>query len=198
MTFAIFDTGSGRVIAWRDWQDLTLSELQAALPSGRSAVQADARVDGPCEVVNGAVVPIAVDAADILDRAKARAAFDVNTAIGAARRSIATDTAFQAQAYLNKRAEAEAYLALTPPPATLDAFPLLKELTVARSMSAADLAQLWLDTNEDWTPVLNRSEILRDKTIFAIKSASTQADIDAAVAAFQSGLTALSTTGEPT
>lgn len=196
MIFALYDTGTNRVTNWREFSGLTLDALIAALPPGRSAVQAAQRIEGPCEVLDGEVVSIPVDASEILLRDKARSAFEVNNTIGAVRRTIATDTAFQAQAYLNKRAEAEAYLALTPPPATLDAFPLLKELTVARGMSAADLAQLWLDTNNEWTPVLNQTEILRDSTVFAINSATTRAEIDAAVAAFNTALNAISTPGE--
>jgi len=133
-----------------------------------------------------------------LDWHKTQAVSKVNETVGAARRKIATDTAFQSQAYLNKRTEAGAYLALSPPPATLDDFPLLRELTVARGMSAADLAQLWLDTNDDWTPILNQTEILRDSTVFAVKSATSRAEIDAAVAAFNTALMALSNPGEET
>ncbi len=152
-------------------------------------------------VVDGELVSLTQTQADQkaaseIDADKATAAFEVNRLIGKLRRAFATETAFQAQAYLNKRAEAEAYLALTPPPATLDAFPLLKELTVARGMSAADLAQLWLDTNNEWTPVLNQTEILRDSTVFAINSATNRAEIDAAVAAFNTALNAISTPGD--
>lgn len=195
MIFAIFDTATQKVTTWRDLEGGSLPELLAALPYGRSAVEAEQRLDGPCEVVGGEVVPIPVDTAETLRKEKARATFEVNTAVGAARRAFATDTAFQAQAYLNKRAEAEAYLAMTPPPASLDAFPLLKDLTAARGMSAADLAQLWLDTNDEWTPVLNQTEIIRDAAVFAIKSATDRAGIDAAIAAFNAALTALSTPG---
>jgi hypothetical protein len=124
---------------------------------------------------------------------KAEAISRVNDAIGAARCAIATDTAFQSEAYRNKRSEAKAYLALTPPPASLDAFPLLKALTVVRGMSAADLAQLWLDTNDDWTPVLNQTETIRDSAVFAIKAAPTRAGIDAALTDFHAALAVFST-----
>ena len=124
-----------------------------------------------------------------LDWHKAQALDQVNTEVGAARRAFATETSFQSQAYLNKRQEAKAYLETTP--ATLDDFPLLKELTVVRGMSAADLAQLWLDTNDDWTPVLNQTEIIRDKAVFAIKAATTRAEIEQTLTDFQSEITAM-------
>ena len=124
-----------------------------------------------------------------LDWHKAQALSQVNDETGAVRRSFATETSFQSQAYLNKRQEAVAYLETTP--ATLDGFPLLKELTVVRGMSAADLAQLWLDTNDDWTPVLNQTEIIRDKAAFAIKAATTRAEIEQVFTDFQSEITAM-------
>lgn len=126
---------------------------------------------------------------------KRQAVAQVASQIGEVRRSFATDTSFQAEAYREKRIEAQAYLALKPAPATLDAFPLLKELTVARGMTAADLAQLWLETNDDWIPVLKQTEIIRDAAVFAIKAATDRAGIDAAIAAFNAALTALSTPG---
>lgn len=193
----IYELASGDPIGFK--QD---SGSDSSLPDGLGAIGVEALPEDLAEfrVVDGELVPLTQAQSDQrataeLDAEKATAAFEVNRHIGKFRLAIATDIAFQAEAYRNKRAEAQAYLALTPAPLTLDAFPLLKELTVARGMSAADLAQLWLDTNDDWTPVLNQTEIIRDAAVFAIKAATDRAGIDAAIAAFNAALTALSTPG---
>lgn len=134
-----------------------------------------------------------------LDFHKQKAVQVVTDAIGAVRLSRATDGPFQSIAYQRKREEAAQYLSTVPAPSDLSGFPLLAGITVLRGMSAFDLATLWLTTNNDhWTPFLDETEVLRDGAMFAIKSASTRAEIDAAVATFQSDLTALSTSGGTT
>lgn len=127
-----------------------------------------------------------------LENDKAKAVAGVNAAIASVRRTFATDIAFQQEAYYKKRAEAEGYLALNPPPATLNDFPLLKEITVIRSMTAVDLANLWITTNDTWGPILNATEVVRERALVAIAAAASRADIAAALAQFDTDLAALS------
>ena len=72
MICAIYETASGKVIGWRELKGDTLNQLtQSLTPLGRSAVEAPARIDGPCEVVSGQVVPLSVDQA-FIDARQAR------------------------------------------------------------------------------------------------------------------------------
>lgn len=69
MIFAIYDTLTGRVTGWREPKNVSLAEMNEALAVlGRAAVDADARIDGPCKVVNGTIVPLPVDADAIAAR----------------------------------------------------------------------------------------------------------------------------------
>lgn len=124
-----------------------------------------------------------------LDFHKVQALKEVTETIGATRRALATDTAFQSEAYRLKRAEAEAYLAEQP--ATLDGYPLLAEIAPARGLTPAQMAQTWLDTNTDWEPVLITTEAIRDRASFAIKSATTRAEITTALDAFKASVAAI-------
>lgn len=125
-----------------------------------------------------------------LDFHKAQALKEVTETIGSTRRALATDTAFQSEAYRLKRAEAEAYLAEQP--ATLDGYPLLAEIAPARGLTSTAMAQTWLDTNTAWEPFLIATESIRDRASFAIKSATSRSEVDAAVSAFKNEMEALS------
>ena len=126
-----------------------------------------------------------------LDHHKAVAIAEVTTQTGKLRLEYATDGPFQSIAYQLKRDEAAAYLALDPLPADLTGFPLLAGITVLRGMTAAGLATLWINTNDERTPVLKQTEIVRDGAVFAIKSATTRSEIDAVMADFESALSNL-------
>jgi hypothetical protein len=115
---------------------------------------------------------------------------EITEAVSAFRRQVATDAPFQSEAYKLKRAEAEAYLAEQP--ATLDGYPLLAEIAPARGLTPAAMAKVWLDTNTDWEPVLIQTESIRDKASFAIKGATSRAEIADAIAQFQTEMAALS------
>ena len=66
MIYAIYETASGKVIGWRELKGDTLKQLkESLLPLGRSAIEAPARIDGPCKVINGQIVPLTVDQAAI-------------------------------------------------------------------------------------------------------------------------------------
>lgn len=130
-------------------------------------------------VENGQIAPKAVDHAAVLQRSKDEALFKANYDIGILRRSLATDIAFQQEAYYKKRAEAEAYTA--DPSGYPAAFPLLSAISAIRAMTPADLAALWIETADDkWSPILDQTEIVRERAIVAIAAATDQAGIDAA------------------
>lgn len=69
MIYAIYDMATKRVIGWREPKGGTLADLNGVLGNlGRAAVETNARIDGPCEVVNDAIVPLPVDADAIAAR----------------------------------------------------------------------------------------------------------------------------------
>ena len=113
----------------------------------------------------------------------------VNAAVHRARQSMATDIAFQEEAYYQKRAEAIAYLDELP--ATLDDYPLLKKITAIRGMAPADLANLWITTNSQWGPVLRDTEVIREAAVVAIASAATRPEIDEAIDDLNNALAAI-------
>lgn len=123
-----------------------------------------------------------------IDHHKAAAIAEITKHTGAVRLKHATDGPFQTVAYELKRDEAAAYLALDPPPADLTGFPLLAGITALRGMTPFDLATLWLETNDGWTPILTATEVVRDGAVFAVKSATTRAGINAALAQFHADM----------
>lgn len=121
---------------------------------------------------------------------KAEARAQVNRAVDAARKAVATDIAFQQEAYYKKRAEAEAYTA--DPSGYPAAFPLLSAISAIRSMTPADLAALWITTADDlWSPILDQTEIVRERAIVAIAAATDRAGIDAAIAQLDADIAAI-------
>lgn len=145
-------------------------------------------------IENGQKVPRAVDHAAALQSAKDEALFRANYDIGILRRSLATDIAFQQEAYYKKRAEAEAYIA--DPSGYPGAFPLLSSISAIRSMTPANLAALWIETADDkWGPILNQTEIVRERAIVAIAAATDQAGIDAALAQLDADIATIQSQG---
>jgi hypothetical protein len=145
-------------------------------------------------IENGKVVPKQIDQAAAFQRAKDEALFKANYDIGILRRSLATDIAFQQEAYYKKRAEAEAYIA--DPSGYPADFPLLASISMIRAMTPADLATLWITTADDlWGPILNQTEIVRERAIVAIAAATDQAGIDAALAQLEEDIATIQSQG---
>lgn len=125
---------------------------------------------------------------------KAQAVISANAEINALRRSLATDIAFQQEAYYKKQAEAEAFIA--DPTQDMAGLPLLDTISTIRSMTPADLAALWLTTaNDQWGPILNQTEIAREKALVAIESASDRSAIIAALAQLDTDIAAIQSQG---
>ena len=68
MIYAIYETSTGRVVSWKSPPRHSLDALQDAMMPGMDVVEVDARVDGPCKVVDGAIVSLPVDADAITAR----------------------------------------------------------------------------------------------------------------------------------
>ena len=124
---------------------------------------------------------IAAARAEAMARHRAAAIAEVNQMIGAMRAQYITPIPGQEMLYLAKRAEAAAFLALDPEPATLDALPLLAAEIGITAPSAAELAQIWLNLGALWEGVAAQLEGLRLGAIKAIEEAGDGAAIEAAV-----------------
>lgn len=145
-------------------------------------------------IESGQKVPKQIDQAVALQRRKDEALFKANYDIGILRRSLATDIAFQQEAYNKKRAEAEAYQA--DPSGYPADFPLLASISTIRAMTPADLAGLWITTADDlWGPILNQTEIVRERAIVEIAAATDQAGIDAALAQLEADIATIQSQG---
>lgn len=187
--FLTYDTSTGEGLASGTFEG-SISDL--FLVDGTAAIETPDFVEdtGAVRVVDGEVLAAIVDVAAQLEMQKAAARFEANTSIDALRRSLATDIAFQQEAYYKKRAEAEAYTA--DPTGYPAAFPLLSSIATIRAMTPADLAALWLTTADDtWGPVLNLTEIARERAVVAIAAATDQAGVDAALAQLETDIAAL-------
>lgn len=68
MIFAIYDTANLHVTKWKQTDRVSLDDLNALLPEGRAAIEADEIFDGPCMVQDGEIVPLPVDELAILAR----------------------------------------------------------------------------------------------------------------------------------
>ena len=66
MIYAVYNISTGRVVSWKDPTKHTLENLSAGVSDlGFAVIEAPSRIDGPCEVVNGQIVPLTVDQAAI-------------------------------------------------------------------------------------------------------------------------------------
>lgn len=122
---------------------------------------------------------LAAGAAAILERARAEASADINIRIGDLRRRIYTDIPGQDAMYLEKRAEAVAYVAEARgrgEPPTLADYPLLANEVGLTAPTAWTLAQLWLNRSDQFKRVGAATERLRMQALIDI---STAKDIEA-------------------
>lgn len=184
--FAIYETSSGKVLFWKDSTKFTYAQLAAALPSEWGVVETAERLDVPAVVVEGEVVAAAVNQNAALDREKLRALFELNNSIASVRLQFATDGPFQSVAYELKREEARAYLNQEP-----GTYTLLSNISVIRGMTQEALANLWLTTNDEWLPLLKQTETIRDIASFSIKQATSEVELDLAIATYQTALASL-------
>lgn len=105
----------------------------------------------------------------------------VNSIHGRARTSIATNIPFQGELYAEKRKEAIKYLDQLVEPADLTDYPFLAAEVGTTAPTANDLALVWLYMDDMWVSKLAELEADRISRIEAIESATTLAEIEAAV-----------------
>lgn len=171
--------------------DVGIEDLSGVLEQDQGILQvADPVKDTRSVVVVGGQV-VTVQPEIDLSRIKARALVEINDLTGRTRLARATDGPFQTVAYELKRAEADRYLSQAQPPSDLSGYPLLSGIAPLRGLSPTQLAQLWIETNDAWTPVLERTEVIRDGAAFAIKAAADAAGVEAALEKFRAEISAI-------
>ncbi|MBN8294545.1 hypothetical protein JI664_21410 [Rhodobacter sp. NTK016B] len=119
-------------------------------------------------------------AAAELAEAKAEAKRHLHDWMAAARRAAITDLPGQDLIYQAKEAEARAWLA-DPAPDPAD-YPLLSAEVGITAPDAAALAALWISLSADWRATAATLEALRMTVGAAIDTATTEAEIAAAIA----------------
>ena len=189
--YAIINRATGRIV-----QTIKLIRQEAAAMYEDADTAARALPEGvdntthTYDLANEVYVPRA-PRVDTLDMIKARVIDEMWRKVSAARLEVATNLPFQNEAYKLKREEAVAFLGISPTPTDLTPYPLLASISVDRGMTPSALAQLWLDNNDDWIPFLKATETLRDGAKFKVNAATTKAEIDAALATFNTTLNTL-------
>lgn len=137
---------------------------------------------------------LAERAAAILVRARIEASADINIRVGDLRRRIYTDIPGQDAMYLEKRAEAVAYVAEARgrgEPATLADYPLLANEVGLTAPTAWTLAQLWLNLSDQFKRVGAATERLRMQAQIDISTAGDIAALEAIERDFIVALNAL-------
>ena len=140
--------------------------------------------------------PDAVNAqeASRLARAKLLAADQVNKRAGDLRKRIYTDIAGQDTLYLEKRAEAVAYVAATQvqgEPLTLEDYPLIENEVGITATTPWQLAQIWLHRSDQFKSVGAATERLRMRALIAVDAAPDFDTLDTILADFTEALNGL-------
>lgn len=133
-------------------------------------------------------------AAAMLDRARIEASAGINARVGDLRRRIYTDIPGQDAMYLEKRAEAVAYVAEARgrgEPATLADYPLLANEVGLTAPTAWTLAQLWLNRSDQFKRVGAATERLRMRAQIDISTAKDIKALEAIERDFTEALTRL-------
>lgn len=134
-------------------------------------------------------------AARKLLRARADAADAINARVGTLRRQFVTDIPGQEAIYLEKRAEARAYIAQTiqaGPPSDLAEYPLLAGEVGVTAPDAWQLAQLWLNRAELFRRVGAATETHRLRALAALATAPDHETIETIQTTFTEALSRLS------
>lgn len=132
-------------------------------------------------------------AAARLDTARAAAVARINSRAGQTRLKVYTDIPGQDALYLEKRAEAKAYLALPVEPLTLADFPLIAG-EVGPGLTATtphELAQVWLNRSHLFKLVGGATERARLRAAYAVAEAPDEDTITAIEGAFAEALSQL-------
>lgn len=121
-----------------------------------------------------------------LAEARQEAIFQINAAVGSARKNYITDIAGQDMLYIVKREEAAAYIA--DPDPDLSQYALIAKEVGVTAPTAYEVAQVWLYMNAALKPIAGELERLRLTGINAASSATTVIEIAEAREAFALGL----------
>lgn len=138
---------------------------------------------------------IAERAAAMLDQARVAAVDRINARVGAIRKRIYTDIPGQDALYLEKRAEAVAYVAAVArgaEPATLRDYPLLDNEVGITAPAAWQLAQVWLNRSDQFKRVGAATEKARIQATIAISTAPDFETIETIQRTFNEALNGLS------
>jgi hypothetical protein len=142
--------------------------------------QWEERTDLP-EVKPPSAGEIAARTAEVLARARTEASARVNDRAGRIRSRIYTDIPGQDALYLEKRAEAVAFVRETDQsglPETLDDYPLLQNETGITAPTPWQLAQLWLNRSAQFKRVGAATERLRMTALIALAAAPDLAAVE--------------------
>lgn len=137
---------------------------------------------------------LAAQAEARLARAKLLAADQVNKRAGDLRKRIYTDIAGQDALYLEKRAEAVAYVAATQvqgEPLTLEDYPLIENEVGITAPTPWQLAQIWLHRSDQFKSVGAATERLRMRALIAVDGAHDFDALDTILADFTEALNGL-------
>lgn len=133
----------------------------------------EARTDLP-EAKPPTAAQIAANAAETLDRSRQVAVNRINARAGDIRKRIYTDIPGQDALYLEKRAEALAYVAEalgSAEPTSLHDYPLLENETGVTAQTPWQLAQIWLFRADQFKRVGATTEQHRMRALIAIAAA---------------------------
>lgn len=133
-------------------------------------------------------------AASLLARARAQGVERINRRVGDFRKRVYTDIAAQAGIYMDKRAEAVAYVAAVDhgtPPETLADYPYLEGEVGVTAPTAWQLAQIWLHRNDTFSAIGSATESVRRRAIVAVETAPDFDTIETIEAAFTEALNSL-------
>lgn len=130
----------------------------------------------------------------LLSRARAQAVENINRRTGDFRKRVYTDIAAQAGIYMDKRAEAVAYVAAVEhgsEPETLADYPYLEGEVGVTAPTAWQLAQIWLHRNDTFSVLGSATESVRRRAIVAVETAPDFDTIETIEAAFTEALNSL-------
>ncbi|MEL6889496.1 MAG: hypothetical protein AAFO86_12425 [Pseudomonadota bacterium] len=126
-----------------------------------------------------------------LAAAQAKAIAAVNAAASTVRLRFVTDIPGQELIYSEKRTEAVAFVAITPTPVDLTAYPFIAGEVGITAPTAYEVAQLYLNLAAQWRQAGSALETIRLGAVQSIETATAQSQIDAALALMASQLEAL-------
>lgn len=136
---------------------------------------------------------VAIWQAAMLDRARAAAIARINAAAGALRLKVYTDIPGQDALYLEKRGEAQAFVAAQKEPETLADYPLMAgEIGPGLTAHTAyELAQIWLNRSHLFKQLGAATEATRLRAIYEVGAAADASAIGDAEARFHAALAAI-------